>query len=87
MSTLFDSDPEGFDSDGEGEHAGNPSVSAELERAVRARGVRVEERLALLAELGEVGGEAAIDARIDQLEGRIREASRKVASTLRGSGR
>ncbi len=87
MSTLFDRDPEGFDSDGDREHTGSPSVSAELEHAVRARGVRVEERLALLAELGEAGGEAAIDARIDQLERRIREASRKVAATLRGSGR
>jgi len=80
MSTLFDSEPAG-------EPADRTTVSAELESAVRARGVRVEERLALLAQLGEVGGEAAIVARIDELETRIRAASRKVATTLRGGGR
>ena len=62
-------------------------VSAELERAVRERGVRVEQRLGLLSELEEQGGEEAIEARIDALEDRIREASRKVAAALRGSGR
>ena len=77
MSNLFDND----------QPADDVSVSAELEQAVRARGVRVEQRLTLLSELEEQGGDEAIEARIDALEDRIRQASRKVAAALRGSGR
>jgi hypothetical protein len=77
MSTLIDS-PDSL---------GEADVSAELELAVRARGVRVEQRLALLAVLAEKDGEELLEGRIEALEQRLREASRKVTAALRGSGR
>jgi len=77
MSSLFDSPETPREAD----------VSAELERGVRARGVRVEQRLELLAQLEVAGGAEALEARIEELEQRLRDASRRVGAALRGSGR
>lgn len=61
------------------------TITTELEARVRERGVRVEERLALLRLMTEDGDHGAeqLRRRIAELEQRIREAARKVQGALR----
>ena len=61
------------------------SITSEVEERVRRRGVRVEERLALLRRLVEGGdqGEEELRRRIAELEQRIRDAAKRVRGALR----
>lgn len=59
------------------------SVFSELEERVRERGVRVEERLAILRAVRESEGQEEIRARVEALDARIRAAARKVLGELR----
>lgn len=61
------------------------TITMELENRIRERGVRVEERLALLRLLLEDGrdGEGEARRRIAELEQRMREAARSVLGALR----
>ena len=61
------------------------TIEKELEARVRERGVRVEERMALLRLLAEDGdpGAERLRRRIAELEERIRAAAGKVRGALR----
>jgi len=59
------------------------TVNDELIDKVRARGVRVEERLALLREMREEGGPERIARRLQELEHRIRTETERVKRGLR----
>jgi len=59
------------------------SITTELEARVRERGVRLEERLAVLRLLAESDGEEKLRRRVAELEQRIREAARRVREALR----
>ena len=53
----------------------------DLERRIRDRGVRVEERLELLSVLGQPDAEAQLAARREQLMKALRAASDKLKGT------
>ncbi len=55
----------------------------DLEEKVRARGVRVEERLEILWTLQKVGGGEELAAMVDQHERAIEEAAKKVGEVIR----
>jgi len=59
------------------------TVNDELIDKVRARGVRVEERLALLREMQADGGPERVAQRIKDLEQRIRTETDRVKRGLR----
>ena len=55
----------------------------DLEEKVRARGVRVEERLEILRTLQKFGGGEELAAMVDQHERAIETAARKVREVIR----
>jgi hypothetical protein len=55
----------------------------DLEEKVKVRGVRVEERLAILRTLQKFGGDEELAATVDRLERAIEEAARKVREVIR----
>ncbi len=55
----------------------------DLEEKVKARGVRVEERLEILRTLQKFGGGEELAAMVDQHERAIEEAARKVWEIIR----
>ncbi|MCP5058392.1 MAG: hypothetical protein GY937_16945 [bacterium] len=55
----------------------------DLENRVRARGVRVEERLAILAKLQQFGGGEELAEMLDQHERSIEQAAKKVREVVR----
>jgi truncated hemoglobin YjbI len=59
----------------------SPSGLEDLERRVRDRGVRVEERLEILRVLSEAGAEAQLAARQEELLATVRRASDKLKGT------
>ena len=65
-----------------------PSVSSRtplveaIERVIRARGVRVAERLALLRKLTEDGGPDRIRAQVEEEVAAVRRAAAKVKGAL-----
>jgi len=58
-------------------------VSVDLEQRIRARGVRVDERLASLRKLGEPEGADELRRRIETLKQRMEDAASKVRRALR----
>ena len=59
------------------------SLSADLQDRIRARGVRVDERLALLRALAEPEGPEELRRRIETLKQRMESAASKVREALR----
>jgi len=59
------------------------NLSADLEDRIRARGVRVDERLALLRALAEPEGPDELRRRIEILKQRMESAASKVREALR----
>ncbi|MFH0945242.1 MAG: hypothetical protein V2A76_08600 [Planctomycetota bacterium] len=59
------------------------SLPADLEARIRARGMRVEERLALLKKLQEPGGAEEIRRRIETLKQQMEACASKVRGALR----
>ncbi len=55
----------------------------DLEEKVKARGVRVEERLEILRALQKFGGGEELAAKVDQHERAIEEAAKKVREVIR----
>ncbi len=55
----------------------------DLEEKVKARGVRVEERLDILRTLQKFGGSEELAALVDQHERAIEEAAKKVREVIR----
>ncbi len=55
----------------------------DLEEKVKARGVRVEERLEILRTLQKFGGDEELAAMVDQDERAIEEAAKKVRKVIR----
>lgn len=59
------------------------NLSADLEDRIRARGVRVDERLALLRALAEPDGPDELRQRIETLKQRMESVASKVREALR----
>jgi glutamate mutase epsilon subunit len=55
----------------------------DLEEKVKARGVRVKERLEILRTLQKFGGDEELAAMVDQHERAIEEAAKKVRKVIR----
>lgn len=55
----------------------------DLEERVKARGVRVDERLAILEKLRQFDGGEQLAETVDQFERSIEEAARKVLQVIR----
>ena len=61
----------------------NKSLRVDLEERVRARGVRVDERLALLRTMAEPSGPEELHRRIESLKQRMEAAASSVRGALR----
>ena len=68
---------------GNGKEADELNAYEDLEAKVRARGVRVEERLAILQKLQQFGGDEELAEMLDRYERSIEQAAKKVRGMLR----